>query len=589
MPSPPEIRVLDEVTASRIAAGEVIERPANVVKELIENSLDAGADEIRIEIREGGRRQISVSDNGHGIPAAQVGLAFEPHATSKITSASDLERVATLGFRGEALTSIAAVSQVTLLTRAAPEETGTRVRLEGGRIVHQEMIGAPPGTSVAVENLFHALPARLKFLRTEATESARIRSVVTRYALAYPEVRFALVHGGREVFRSDGTGRTSALRAVFGSEAAAEMLVLGAEVGAEVGDSSAEMVEPEEALASGGSIEVTGYASPPHLHRATRRHITLLVNGRWVQDSSLTYAVVQAYHTLLPTGRFPLAVIIVAMPPEQIDCNVHPSKTEVRFRDPRAVFSAVQRVVRRAVVGGAPVPRLGLADGSRSYYSPERTAQVTSGPALVARPGPPVERPLEERQEALPVLRVLGQIGRTYILAEGPDGLYLIDQHAAHERVMYERMRDQQRAPGVQKLLSPQQVRIRPEEMAELERSVGEFSKLGFEIEPFGSDTALVRALPEGIAASDVGELVAGVLDEALAGGNLLEDAFEERLIRAVCKKATIKGGQRLSHEEMTELIRALEDAQSPRTCPHGRPTMIVLTFRELEASFGRH
>ncbi len=579
MPKIPSIHVLDELTASRIAAGEVIERPASVVKELIENSLDAGATDIRIETQAGGRRLIRVSDNGHGIPPEQVEAAFQRHATSKIQAVADLERVSTLGFRGEALTSIAAVCHVTLLTCAAGAETGLKVRLDNGRVVSREAVGVPRGTVVTAENLFHAVPARLKFLRTDTTEAGRIHDIVTRYALAYPDRRILLVRDGRTAFQSPGTGAIEdTLVAVFGLDVAREMITvrLDAPVGA-----------PIRARQPAWPVSVAGYVSPPHVHRATRRQITLFVNGRWVQDTSLAYAVVQAYHTLLPKGRFPLAVVLVTLPPEAVDVNVHPSKTEIRFRDSRPVFRAVERSVRRAVVGGAPVAPMGTPE--RSHWDVRRPP-ASGDPLKVGPPDTGAEQTtyLDGEAAGLPVLRVVGQVAQTYIVAEGPDGLYLIDQHAAHERVLYERLMSRRGDPLLQRLLTPEAVALQPTEMAAVESHTAAFTALGFELESFGPDTALVRALPDGLGTADVPGLVAAVIDTALEGGDFLEEAFEERLVRAVCKQATIKAGQTLSIEEMRALVRQLEETQSPRTCPHGRPTMVVLGGERLAHEFGR-
>jgi DNA mismatch repair protein MutL len=595
MSRPQPIKVLSESTSSRIAAGEVVERPANVVKELIENSIDAGATEITVEIEKGGKRLIRVTDNGQGIPSDQVELAFRPHATSKIVSSDDLERITTLGFRGEALTSIAAVSQVTIVTRASRDEAGTKLLLDCGSVVLRESVGAPTGTRLTSENLFHAVPARLKFLRADATESAHIGAIVSRYALAYADRRFVLIRDGRSALRSDGDGIGGALRAVFGLDIARELLRIGGEV--RHGSEADWSPDAQSDGAEDARVLVSGYVSPPHLHRATRQHISLFVNGRWVHDKSLTYAVVQAYHTLLPSGRFPLAVIFISLPAELVDVNVHPAKTEVRFRESRQVFSAVERAVRRAVVGGAPVAPLGYqrqAKATSASTGRWRTPFVSEAEAggrgqgdwVVAEPG--AQPAMQLSESALPILRVLGQALQTYIVAEGPDGLYLIDQHAAHERVMYEQMSARHEQPAAQQLLSPEPVQLQPAEMAALEHHKAAFASLGFEIEPFGPDTALVRSVPEGVSATGIAGFVTSVMDEAVGGGNLLESNFEEQLIRAVCKQATIKAGQTLTIDEMQGLIRSLEATTSPRTCPHGRPTMTVLSAGELASGFGR-
>ena len=365
------IHLLPNELVSQIAAGEVVERPASVVKELVENALDAGATDIRIEVAQGGRKLIRVGDNGAGIPAAEVELAFTRHATSKIASADDLSRITTLGFRGEALASIAAVAHVTCVTRARGEDVGTQLRVGGDRIIERKGIGAPPGTLITVEDLFHSVPARLKFLKADTTERRHIDGLVTRYALAYPAVRFRLTHDGRTTFETSGSGKLiDVLIAAYGLQVAQEMLA--------VEDRPDRSCQPSVGLRPVRSISVSGYVSSPSLSRANRNDLTLFVNGRWVQDRNLTYAVVQAYHSMLMVGRYPLCFLRVEVPPEDVDVNVHPAKAEVRFRNPDEVFRAVQRAVRAVLVEHAPVPT--IVPSSRPFGSrrlgPRPTTQV---------------------------------------------------------------------------------------------------------------------------------------------------------------------------------------------------------------------
>lgn len=619
------IRLLDDLTIARIAAGEVVERPASVVKELVENSLDAGATDIRVEIAAGGRRLVRVTDNGRGIPPAEAALAFQKHATSKIRSSADLDRIASLGFRGEALASIASVAQVTLVTRAAGERAGMRLRVENGRRVEETPVGAAPGTVVTVENLFHAVPARLKFLRNDHSEAGHIQDLVVHYALAYPDRAFTLIRDGRTVFQAPGTGELEdTLIAAFGLDVAREMLALGAEAGLDP-DFDPVLDPAEDGLASPAKdpepstipplasdtlslppprVRVRGYVSPPHLHRATRRHITLFVNGRWVRDSQLGFAVIQAYHTLLPKGRFPIAVILLELPSESVDVNVHPAKTELRFRDGRPVFAAVQRAVRSAVIGQAPVAPAarGAADEAGAdwpiFPARPRPLVFPGGGARPFESSPSSPRsPAPEARQAgfldeggrLPMLRLIGQLGLMYLVAEGPEGLYLIDQHAAHERVMYERFMARRAPATSQPLLAPEAVALSPAQLGVVEDQAGLFAGLGFAIEPFGPDTVLVRALPEVLAgATEVAETLRSILDGSLEGGSPIAESMEARLVRAVCKQATVKAGQLLSMAEMQALLRDLEACESPRTCPHGRPTMIVLSAERLERAFGR-
>jgi DNA mismatch repair protein MutL len=587
------IRVLPEDVVSQIAAGEIVERPASVVKELVENSIDAGARDVRVETRAGGKKLIRVTDDGCGVSAADAGIAFHRHSTSKLTTADDLMNITTLGFRGEALASIASVSQVTFVTRAADEPAGTLLRLEGARIIARQESGRPPGTAVTVEELFFNVPARRKFLRSERTERGHIDAWLTRYAMAYPKIHFTLSHDGKAVFQSPGNDRLrDVLVAVYGLEIGAALLEIKDEV------SSADPL-------SASGIQVTGFVSPPSLHRANRSYITLFVNGRWVQDARLTYAVVQAYHTLLPTGRYPLGVVMAHMSPADVDVNVHPAKSEVRFRDGDAVFRAVQKAVRHTLIERSPVPlatRPPTAWPTLSAPWQERGRERLAG----LRPRSSVEqlrfeeKPPEVSAAAggilvtsadnLPPLRVVGQLGATYIVAEGPEGMYLIDQHAAHERVLFEQLlaeREQAKVAS-QALLEPRPVELPPEAMGLLEEHLEALSSLGFQVEPFGGTTMLVRALPTLVAETDPHQVLEDVAAALEMGDAPLAGTAEEAVARRVCKQAAIKGGQVMTPAEMEELIRALERCVSPRTCPHGRPTMIHLSVEQLARQFGR-
>jgi DNA mismatch repair protein MutL len=452
------IEVLPEQLASQIAAGEVVERPASVVKELVENALDAGAETINVDIRGGGSELIQVADDGSGIPAGEVLVAFQRHATSKLHSAAELAAIGTLGFRGEALAAIAAVSQVTVVTRTRSAAAGTRLTLEGGNLAGQDTVGAPQGTVMAVENLFYNVPARRKFLKSVTSEKRLIDEFVTRYALAYPGVRFRLSHDGRVTFQSQGSGELlDVLVAVYGADVARTLLPL-------------DTIPPRS---SEPALTVRGYSGPPGLHRANRSQITLFVNGRWIRDNRLTYAVIQAYHTLLPIGRYPVAIVFLEMPYDQVDVNVHPAKTEVRFRNADAAFGAVQRAIRQTVVAANPARPASLEPGhiGGDWRLPGRwdfddrprfhrqDDDLQTGLYLDWRqpsPLPPGETGSERPDpalmggEKLPIMRVVGQVGAAYIIAEGPDGIYLIDQHAAHERILYEQFmaaRTEQRIP----------------------------------------------------------------------------------------------------------------------------------------------
>ena len=579
------IQVLQDEVVARIAAGEVIERPAAVVRELVENALDAGASHIEVNVDGGGRSRIQVSDNGHGIRAAELELAFQRHATSKLGSADDLNHIRTLGFRGEALASIAAVSRLRVRTRATEEQVGSALLLEGGDVLEREALGAPGGTLITVENLFYNVPARLKFLKSPLTEKRHIAQVVSRYALAWTQVRFALELDGRESFRSSGNGELmDVLVATLGSEAARDMIAV---------ETIATQVD---------SVQVSGYTSAPALSRGDRSRITLFVNGRHIQDSSLVFAVIQAYHTHLMKGRFPLAVLLITLPPNQVDVNVHPAKSEVRFQEPREVFSAVQRVVRNAVLGtSSPAngPDFGATFRAPSHESPSPEADsVWSGrshpspyteddAAVTAIPTGP-EGP--QRPRTLPLLRVIGQIGGTFIVAEGPAGMYLIDQHAAHERILYEQFMERQtREEAMSQLtLAVQTLELPAAEASLVEANQDELRAIGFELESFGKNTFLIRSIPALLADVEPREAVRGALEELEQGRPPGEAPVEQRLIRRVCKQAAVKAGTVLSREEMQGLVSQLERTQSPLTCPHGRPTLLHMSAEQLAREFGR-
>lgn len=643
---PMTIHILPPEVASKIAAGEVVERPANVVKELLENSLDAGATEIRVEAREGGRRLLRVIDNGQGMRAEEIPLAFERHATSKLSSVDDLNHIATFGFRGEALYSIGAVSQVTLTSRHESQAYGASVRVEGGVVQPAARAGAPVGTSVSAEHLFFNVPARQKFLRTAATESGQIAAIVQHYALAYPDRRFSFVNEGRLVFQSTGSGELlDVLIMIYGRENAQQMVSLSGSQRTSTAaldtlsldvDFRGDAPPRSPHAAEREAIHVTGFVSLPSLTRANRSAIDIFVNRRYVEDRSLTHAVVQAYHTLLPVGRYPVAVIFVEIDPSLVDVNVHPQKTQVRFVEERRVFSAVQKAVRRTVISAAPIPDLGVDESGRlgraggdapalpPGWSSRRETILGAGdqhhfdmivppaqpatilPALGGREvdaasadatqpvaeAAPASTHIAATQPKLPPLRVVGQIGAMYIVAEGPEGLFLIDQHAAHERILYEQTMIERAASrqGVaqQHLLEPLTLHVGARLTGLVAAQLEALQHIGFDIEGFGGDAFLVRAVPAVLAGEDPQRTLEEIVAALAERRNLVGESIEAALVKMVCKRAAIKAGQLLSDIEMQELVRQLELCQSPRTCPHGRPTMIQLSANELEKAFGR-
>ncbi len=570
------IRILPEAVSSAIAAGEVVERPSSVVKELIENSLDAGATHIEITVEAGGKRLIEVQDDGAGIPARDVPLAIARHATSKLNSLDDLQAIQTLGFRGEALSAICAVSRLELVTRHPSDDAGTRLRSEGGGEARREPIGAPRGTVVRVRDLFYNVPARREFLKTDATERRRISDLVSRYALAYPGVRFRLIQEGRESLYSSGSGdRREALAAALGEEMARSMVAL-----------------PEQGESA---VRVEGFVGPATVHRSSRKHLIFFVNGRWVQDNSLSAAVLGAYHGLLMVGRYPVAALFIGLPSREVDINVHPTKSEIRFRNQNQVFTVVQRSVRAVLLGQAPPP-VEMETQWRGR-TPAAGAQTISPDWQIAHDLLEINRTERgfEPQPALPqadvpLLRPVGQVGAAYLVAEGPDGIYLIDQHAAHERILFEGLmsaREESRLES-QALLEPELIEFSPSEAAIIDQHLEGMRDLGFDVEHFGGHTYRLRTLPAMLSNLSPHAAMRVLVDDFEEDEAPLEAEAELRIAARVCKRSAIKAGQILSASEQRKLLRDLEACEAPRTCPHGRPTMIHLSVQSLERQFGR-
>ncbi|MFC1990522.1 DNA mismatch repair endonuclease MutL [Chloroflexota bacterium] len=564
------IRILDREVVSQIAAGEVVERPASVVKELVENALDAGSSQISVEVKDGGVNLIRVTDNGAGIAAGEVGLAFERHATSKIGRIDDLQSISSLGFRGEALPSIAAVAQVDVITCADDESAGTYLNLEEGVVANRQNQGRARGTTIAVRNLFRKVPARLKFLKSTSTENSHVANVVSQYALAYPEVGFTLSVDGKLTLRTPGRGRLlDSVIEVYGMDIARNML---------------EIVEREW---EGGEIypRVTGMVGSPAVSRSGRGYISFFVNRRWANSRLLAWAVEEAYHGLLMVGKHPVAVVNLSLPPQEVDVNIHPAKSEVKFRDERAAFAAVQKAVRRTLVEQAPVPR--IEEVATAYVSPVGRGRELWPSGGVSHPAPLPAVVPQAFEVSLPVLRVMGQVLGSYIIAEGPDGLYLVDQHAAHERILFEKVKGQglQREMEVQGLLEPATFEVSPKQAEVLKSRYEGLAEFGFSVEPFGDRTYLVRAVPHLLYDRDWMAMLRELLD-AMAGEGTSD--WAEKIAESIACHGAVRAGQTLSDDEMRELMRQLEKTPNPRTCPHGRPTMIHLSSGQLEREFGR-
>jgi len=585
------IRLLSSEVASQIAAGEVIERPASVVKELLENSLDAGAHTITITVEEAGKKLIEIADDGLGIPSAELDLAVSRHATSKLVRSEDLFSILTLGFRGEALASIGSVSRMTVTSRVKKEQEGARLKVEGGKNGKPTKVGATVGTTIRVEDLFYNVPARLKFLKADVTERRAIDSLVTRYALAYPDKRFKLSEGKSVTLQTSGDGdRRSILASLYGVDVAKQML---------------------EVLAEEEGYRLMGFVSPVSLTRSNRKEITFFINGRWVQAISLNTALLQAYHTLLMVGRYPMTALFLEINPNDVDVNVHPAKAEVRFKDQDKVFSFVQRSVRKALLAYSPVPNVApsLWGATRTAPSESRSSvgldwavghdeviesplqrERAEGEGAVSGQQSTVSFSQQSTFERIPLMRLIGQIGATYLVAEGPDGLYLVDQHAAHERVLFEKLMAQHEMKKIpsQSLLTPAVVTIPPQSAQLLRTQLPVLNHFGFDVEEFGPNTFQVRAMPALFMGSDPAVALRAIVEDFEEDEAPLQNELEKKLAARVCKRMAVKAGQALSNDEQRALLTDLEACDSPRTCPHGRPTMIHLSVDMLERQFGR-
>jgi DNA mismatch repair protein MutL len=551
------IQILPPAVRQRIAAGEVIERPACVVKELVENAIDAGARAISVEVRNGGLSLIRVSDDGTGMGRADAQLALERFATSKVHSMSDLEGIRTLGFRGEALSSIAAVAQVEILTRAEGEIEGTRVEA-AGEAMQVEPAASPIGTSVTVRDLFSHVPARRRFLKSRTREEELIQQTVDRYALAYPHVAFRAIVGGRERLVAPPGTLLERIGTVLGRDVAGEMVFI-----------------EWEAL----DLRVQGYISRPTIGRSRRDAQYFSVNGRPVRAGLLAVMVERPYSQRLPAGRYPLAVVEITIAPHYVDANVHPRKAEVRFAQERTIYSAVSAAVEAAL---SVYPRqTGDASLSWPFASIVESAPDTIGrdPYRLAETLAPYGAP-----PGAPAVRALSQLHYTYILAQTPDGLAIVDQHAAHEQVLFEQL--ERGGPGFA-LSPPARLDLTPSEVATLERVASTLEDLGIEVEPFGGPAFLVRTLPAALKDQDPAELITVLIAEATRwkGG---EDRLRETLaMKAACQGA-VKAGDPLAIEQMQRLLDELAEVWSPATCPHGRPALVSISLEELAQRFGR-
>ena len=569
------IKELSKSVSSKIAAGEVVERPASVVKELIENAIDAKATEIAVRVKGAGRILIEVEDNGEGISANDFRMAVKRYATSKISAIEDLDHIQTLGFRGEALASIAAVSRFSLESRYTTEKEGKKIIIEGGEMISNLRVGKNQGTKIQVSDLFFNVPARRKFLKKDITEKRQISELVTRYALYYSHIRFLLEQDGRKVLSTFGSAdRREILSQIYDLETARRLLE----------------VDYEDSM-----FRITGYTSPVNLTRSNRKEIIHFVNGRLISDSTLTSAIMRAYHGFLMTGRFPITILFIQTNPEEIDVNVHPTKAEIRFQDQGRVFSAVHTALKKIITLYSPVPSFSpdlwtnsspkdnVVDPAWRFSEKEIDIEndKVPDPASQSKNAPVLDK--------VPLLRLIGQLGNMYIAAEGPDGLYLIDQHAAHERILFERMIHQDNnLPASQFLLEPAVIHLNPQLIDIFETQKTVLENIGFNFEEFGPNAIRVNALPVMVQHMSAENAILSTLEPDEEDNDFIGKELERKIISRICKRAAVKGGQVLSAQEQEKLIRDLENCESPRTCPHGRPTMIHLSVNLLARQFGR-
>ena len=562
------VRRLDSSLVNLIAAGEVVERPASVVKELVENSLDAGARHIGVAYEEGGTTRIVVEDDGEGMGRQDAMMALERHATSKIAIEADLDSIATLGFRGEALPSIVQVSRTELVTRPADAAAGTRIVVEGGQVLLRESVGARPGTRVTVRDLFFNTPARREYLKAPANEAARILEIVGRLALAAPGVAFDVTSAGHRVLATDGSGD---LRAVVGA-------IWGMEV--------ADATLPVQAERAGSTLR--GLISRPDASRSNRQGEILVVNGRPVTNPRLRYAAEEAYRTLLMKGRYPYLVLLLDIPPEAVDPNVHPAKAEVRFRDEADLARVVHDACREALLPGrippGPIERpLHMSESRPPYDASPGLGEVQTFFETAAALGAPAAGPVG----AAPTARA--QIRRLFLLAEGPDSLFVIDQHAAHERIGYDRLASQEVERASQQLLTPVVVRLSPSDLTQVELWGEALGEEGFVIEPFGATgEVVVRSLPAFLARQAGPAMLRSLFEEL---GDAPSQPLERRrhLWRAMAAcRAAVKREDLLAPPEQQALIAQLWATAEPRRCPHGRPTWLELPYASLEHRLGR-
>jgi len=675
------IRILPDQVANQIAAGEVVDRPASVVKELLENALDAGANRIRVEVEAGGRRLIRIADDGHGMNRDDALLAFERHATSKLRTADDLLSIATLGFRGEALPSIASVARVTLETATGEDTSGTRIEIAGGKILHVDDAAPPRGTTIAVADLFFNTPARRKFLRAESTELSHVTALVTHYALVHPEKHFELLSATHTIVSAPPVTRTAErIYQIFGKDTLSQLLPVAAETPlarAGLPEPPPWKQDPDEPQRDPGVMRLTGFYSKPELQKLNRNSIYIFVNKRLIRDRLLIHAITEAYRNVIPPTSFPVVLLFLEMPPEEVDVNVHPAKTEVRFRQQSLIHDFVRDSLRTALIHSRPAAAFLAALDSAPAASPSLMPPAASPlpgapdsePApvgesaaepfqLTPRIPPPVPGrlpfdarpinptgPIAERQawveaaaalfqpaqpsadacshpldsaasnrlspatataqiEAdqaaatlnhLGSLRPLGQLRESFILAAGDDGLWIIDQHVAHERILFEKILRDRQTEQVQRqrLLMPMLVELKPAQMVVFAQIAEELELNGFEVEPFGPQTLAVKAAPIGLEGSALERMLAQVIEQSSEESEEVKQnedlkAVRTRIAASIACHSAIKVNTPLDLVRMEWLLLELAKTSHPTSCPHGRPIALLYSWKEIQRAFHR-
>jgi DNA mismatch repair protein MutL len=648
------IHILTDQVANQIAAGEVVDRPASVVKELLENALDAHATRIRIEIEAGGRKLIRMTDDGHGMGRDDAMLAFERHATSKIRSSDDLLHLATLGFRGEALPSIASISRLELTTRAIDEPSGTRIEIHGGKLASVEDAGGPTGTTFTIQDLFFNTPARRKFLKSETTETAHVTALVTHYALAHPGKHFELISSTHTLLNAPPVAKSEErIYQIFGRDTLDQLIPLAAERAFDHGG----LPEPppwkrDEAYQppAPGHLRLSGFTAKPELQKLNRNSIYVFVNHRLIRDRLVLHAISEAYRNIMPPTSYPVTLLFLEMPPAEVDVNVHPSKTEVRFRQPSLIHDFIRDSIRLALVKARPAasflaalasnpntgqalipapsdhpsqitppaeyfdsaPPSALEENAEAFalsapiLPPEPTHlpfSALSGiagdgpgqPALPQNGGSPLPqivaaREPEENLNALASLKPLGQLRESFILATNDEGLWLIDQHVAHERVLFEKILRERAVEQVQRqrLLMPLLIDLQPHQMVLFARIARELERNGFEAEPFGPSTLAIKAAPIGLEGRALERMLSEVLEQVEREQAENLEAARTRIAASIACHSAIKVNMPLDTERMTWLLAELGKTEHPTSCPHGRPIALRYSWKDIQRAFGR-